>query len=178
MKRQQGFTLIELLAVLALSGLLGAVVVPSIFQSIRFTGTQNARVTAVDQIHKASLWFHRDSGMAQQVALPPDESMVLTWTDYSSPQLQSMEGQWLKHCVLYSLQGSDLKRDYYSNYVGDCAGTVTTITIGRYITTAQFSLSGQIITMRLVATPEGGQGLQEERTYKAYLPVTTESPLQ
>ena len=172
MNRQRGFTAIELLFVAAISSLMGVVLVGFIY-SLFFNSTRDTtRVTAVTQIDTASRWFTVDVHQAQTTDLtdgsPLVSSIRMDWVDYTSVTGYANPDEFTAHYSHYFLDGTDLKRTFDG----------TTKTVARHISEVWFSLSGGLVTARLISSPEGSQWSTEARDYRVGFLAKGTSPFQ
>lgn len=149
---QKGITLVEVLVATAITGLIAGALGAAIHQFITTSERGNQKLTALNDVRNAGRWLTLDGRRAQSTNLvdgaPAVGSVTLSWTT---------EGQ--VHTTTYSLSGPELKRDLN--------GTVTTV--ARHVSTAGFSLAGQLFTATLTSTPEGRSPVSEQATYKVWL---------
>jgi hypothetical protein len=83
----------------------------------------------------------------------PVSSMTLSWTDWS-------QDGGVPHSVTYGLSGTELLRTYDGQ----------TLTVGHYVTSVGFSLSGQALFVTI--TSEGRTGVSNTKTYRVNLRPT------
>ncbi len=152
---QKGITLVEVLVATAITGLIAGALGTAIHQFITTSERGNQELRALNDVRNAGHWLTLDGRRAEATNLadgaPPAATMTLSWT--SAGQV---------HTSTYSLSGNELKRDLN--------GTVTTV--ARYVSTAGFSLAGQLFTATLTSTPEGRFAVSEQATYKVWLRPT------
>lgn len=174
-KSQKGFTLLEILVVLAVGGILLASVVTAIFQTVRVTAQSTTQIAALEDIKNAAYHLSKDVRMAATTDLEdgadPVSSLTLDWTSWydSNGQLSSVNRQ-----AEYTLSGKKLLRAYDPNtaLVGDEA----TATVGKFISSIEFSRQGQIIVIAITSSPEGKAETAEQKTFRLYL-QPKENPL-
>jgi len=140
MKGERGFTLVELLIATAITGLIVGVLGTAIYQIVTVTDYGNERLIAMHELQNAAHWFNLDGQEARTATGGAELSLALS--DNSS--------------VIYTVNGTELRRT---------AGDVT-LTLARNITSANFSVANNIITMTLVSSPEGRWGVSEQGTYQ------------
>jgi prepilin-type N-terminal cleavage/methylation domain-containing protein len=143
---QKGFTLIEIMAVMAVSGLIMAVALLSIYQIVWGAERSNDQVLALTDVHYAALWIKQDLQMSQVTDLTdgdpvPQSSVSLNWTDYTGFAPEDERN----HSSTYVLSGTELLRTYDG----------TTRIIGRHITSIDFIQDGNVITCNITATGPG-----------------------
>jgi prepilin-type N-terminal cleavage/methylation domain-containing protein len=110
--REKGFTLIETLATLAITSLLLAVIVLTIYTIIVTNDRGNDRVTALTDINGAVYAIKNDLMMAQDTDLTigvPKNSVNLEWYDYTSSFGTDFQTY---HSSSYQLVGRELQRTY------------------------------------------------------------------
>lgn len=152
---QKGITLVEVLVATAITGLIVGALGTAIHQFITTSERGNQELIALNDVRNAGHWLTLDGQRAESTNLvdgaPAVGNVTLSWTT---------EGQ--VHTSTYSLSGPELKRDLN--------GTVTTV--ARHVSTAGFSLAGQLFTATLTSTPEGRSAVSEQATYKVWLRPT------
>jgi prepilin-type N-terminal cleavage/methylation domain-containing protein len=155
---QKGFTLIEMIISVALIGMLSAVLITAVFQIQNVTEDTTDRTTGNIQVQIAGRWFSRDVKKAADTTpgdgAPATDTLTLQWED-------QYEDAYVEHTVQYYLSGAELKRDY--------DGVVTTV--ARYISDVDFSRSGSVVTMDIIATSDGTIENSEEGTYRVTLRI-------
>jgi prepilin-type N-terminal cleavage/methylation domain-containing protein len=108
-RNQLGFTLIELLIALAITGVITSAATATIFQVFDGNTRSSNHMEAIRQAQNAGYWVSRDAKMAQVIDLGDNpatselELVTLTWTTWDDNT---------KHTVTYTLQGTELWRDY------------------------------------------------------------------
>lgn len=147
--KQKGFTLIEILVVMAVSGMVMAAALLTIYQIVWGTERSNDQVVALTDAHYAAMWLKWDLQMAQNTNLTdgdpvPKSSASLEWTDYTGFASEDAR----THSSNYTLSGTELLR----NYDG------TTKIVGRHISSISFIQNGSVVTCNLTAT---GPGIME-----------------
>ncbi len=147
--------MVEVLVATAITGLIAGALGTAIHQFITTSERGNQELRALNDVRNAGHWLTLDGQRAQSTNLVDGASAVgnvtLSWTT---------EGQ--VYTSTYSLSGPELKRDLN--------GTVTTV--ARHVSTAGFSLVGQLLTATLTSTPEGRSAVSEQATYKVWLRPT------
>lgn len=170
--KQRGFTLIELVLAMAVSGLLVATATAAIYQTVKSEAKNNGTAIALTDIDRAVHWLTQDTGQGQTTDLidgaPPVSSMTLWWQDLTS---WALEDEAVSHYVTYCFNQdcTDPPCDAESTRElrRDCDGEITTV--GKYLTTVEFSLDGRIITVTLTSSAPSYPNESETRTYKLYL---------
>ena len=139
MKRESGFTLVELLIASAITGILATIIGGSVFAVLNVTEYGNARLTALHELQNSGSWLNYDGQMA--AAATGGGTLVFTL-----PTAQT---------VTYAISGTNLTRT---------AGS-STMTLAQNITSASFSVSGNLVTVDLTSAPPGRAGVSEQGTY-------------
>jgi len=147
--KQKGFTLIEILVVMAVSGMVMAVALLTIYQIVWGTERSNDQVMALTDAHYAAMWLKWDLQMAQNTNLAdgnpvPKSSVSLSWIDNTG----FVAANESAHSSNYTLSGTELLRN--------CDGK--TKIVGRHISSIGFIQNGSVVTCNLTAT---GPGIME-----------------
>jgi prepilin-type N-terminal cleavage/methylation domain-containing protein len=154
--KQKGYTLLELLVVISITGFIVLVIGSSFAQIMRGRVDIAQKSVAMTDIDNAAHWLTRDLVLAQTISLtegaPATSNMTLNWSDRTA--WAADEGT-VMHSVNYALSGTRLLR----NYDGEVS------TIGRYLTTANFSIDGKVFTITLTSRP-GQPGSTVTRNYE------------
>jgi len=149
---QGGATLIELVASMSVVMFIAGAAGMSLYQIRDTSNRNNERFTALHEVDNAHYWVAKDARSALSTDLvdggPPVAAMTLSWTD----------GGGGPHSSSYSLSGTQLRRNY--------DGAV--LTVARHLSSMQFSLSGQLITVSLVSSPGMAEN-DEARDFYVYL---------
>jgi prepilin-type N-terminal cleavage/methylation domain-containing protein len=157
---QKGFTLIELLVALPIGVAILFAVVSSIFQITQGRVDIAEKSTAIADIDNAAHWLTRDLIQAQTTDLvdgaDPVSSIATICNDVTAWAAE--EGS-TEHSASYTRSGTQLLRDY--------DGEVTVA--GRYITNAEFSIEGRLITVTLTSAPDGTAGAIVTRRFSMYM---------
>jgi type II secretory pathway pseudopilin PulG len=139
-----GYTLLELLLVISLTGVMVLVIGSSYVQIMKGRVNIAQRSVAMADLDSSAHWLTRDLVMSQNTTLtlgaPPTSNMTLGWLDKTSWAID--EGTTV-HSVNYALSGTRLLRNY--------DGNVTIVS--RYLTTANFSITGNVFTITLTSRP-------------------------
>lgn len=153
---QRGNTLLELIAGMAITVMIGSAVVGLIFQEWGGTTTAKTYVTAAHEIGNAARWISQDGIMAGSTDLveeaAPVDSLTLTW-------IEQYDFANIPHSSSYSLEGSQLRRDY--------DGNVTTV--ARNISKIEFFQTGRLLTVSISCAPRWWRSETVEKTYSIYL---------
>lgn len=155
---QKGFTLIEIMVVMAVGGMIMAVVLLSIYQVVWGTVRTNDQVVVLTDVNYATLWIKYDLQMAQYTDLTdgvPQSSVVLSWIDNTD-----WAGDNAAHSANYTLSGTELLRTYDGG---------TERVIGRYISSIEFTQDGRVITCKITAI---GPGIPERGELLGFSTVT------
>lgn len=141
---ESGFTLVELMAGMALSVLVGTIMVTSMFQLNKASSNGRAQQAVTVQVRAATLWLERDIARAETSNVPdpgaPLASAQFDWTDDTGP-----------HSCIYALDGADLIRT--------CDGVPGSV--ARYLSGLQFTRSGALLTVGFTATAPGRPDVSE-----------------
>jgi prepilin-type N-terminal cleavage/methylation domain-containing protein len=146
MNKQSGMTLVEMITTIAITGIVVVFLGTAVFQIVTISAYGNDEFTALHEMQHAAYWFNKDGQEAK--AATGGSQLVLTLTDNST--------------ITYSLVGTNLVRDANSQQM----------TLAQNISNVTFSVSGQLVTMDITATPEGVSGVSENGTYMVYLRPT------
>ncbi len=106
-KNQRGIAMLELTMALLVTGLIASSIIITISQVFSGNTRSSNHMLAVRQVQSAGYWVSHDTQMAGTVtptADPDGFPLTLTWTDWDSTP----------HQVVYTLVGSELRRDYDS----------------------------------------------------------------
>jgi prepilin-type N-terminal cleavage/methylation domain-containing protein len=154
---QKGFTLVELLIACAITAAIIGGLSVSIYTIINVTERGSAEGSALHDIQKAAYWISKDAQMAWTTGLPDGspavDNVTLRWTD----------GSGHSHSSSYWRVGTKLQRNY--------DGIITTA--AWYITTIEFSISGNVLTFRVESTPPGRWHISRQTEGKVYLRAKT-----
>ena len=143
MKDQRGFTLVELVMAIAITGLIVSVLGTAIFQIVNVTGYGNDRMIATHELQNAAHWVCLDGQGASSAS--GGTELVLTLPDSSS--------------ITYRLEGTKLRR----------TADGLKMTLARNISSISFSVEDRTVTMEIVSTPRGRQGVVEQGVYRVHL---------
>ena len=140
-RREAGFTLVELIVAVALLGLLAATLGSLVFQIIQTTETGYEESVTNYELQNVGYWYHRD--VQNTTGVTTGASLILTQTDNTTRT--------------YLISGSDLLRQ----------SDGPTLTLSQNVASANFSRSGQVVSMTLVIAPTGRQDVSRETTLSA-----------
>lgn len=140
-RREAGFTLVELIVAVALLGLLVATVGVLIYQIIQTTETGYEESVANYELQNVGYWFHRD--VQDTTGVVTGAQLVLTQADNSTRT--------------YLVSGGSLLRQ----------SDGPTLTLSQNVASANFSRSGQVVSMTVVIAPTGRQDVSRETTLSA-----------
>jgi Tfp pilus assembly protein PilE len=143
MKRQAGMMLVELITAIAITGVIVVILGTSIYHIVTISAHGNDEFTALHEIQNAAYWFNKDGQEAKSATA--GSQLVLKLADNST--------------VTYSLSGKNLIRNANSQQM----------TLAQHISSVTFSVSGQLVTMLITATPVGSSGVSESGTYMVNL---------
>lgn len=136
---QHGMTLIETIIALGISSVVILGLTAAVYTIMSVTGRGNAEIMALRDIQSASFWISNDTQMAREVTLEgggsPANGVTLEWVDYSGSP----------HSSIYNLEETRLIRNYDD----------TTSVIAQYVSSAEFSVTGDVLTYTIVSTPPG-----------------------
>lgn len=140
---ERGFTMVDLVMTTAVAGLIISFLGTSIYQIFTVTEDGHDRLTARYELQNAAHWFRLD-GQRTESATGGGE-LVLTLADNST--------------ITYSLTGTELQRTTESGQR----------TLAKHITNADFFIGNRVLTMSLTSSPQGGDKVSENGTYKVSL---------
>jgi len=154
---QNGFILIEMIAVIAITGLITAVIAGTVSQVFISSAQSTARMIAVKQVESAVHWISRDARMSQMV-LPGGGSgfpLKLFWKEWNNTT----------NNVSYTLQNGELFRNHSVN-----SSTPRQTVIARNINTDIgmtdcYSDNGMVV-LKLTASVSGFRPTSETRVVK------------
>ena len=145
-RNERGTTLLELLIGIGiLVSALTLVASPSA-SVLRQDDDWRADITAINTLQSTANWVAKDVVNATSISLVDGagalDTMTLGWTDLAS----------VAHTSVYSLISTDLVRTFDG----------TALVIGRGVTVAEFSLSGQLVTFSM--TLDAASGSTDSKT--------------
>jgi prepilin-type N-terminal cleavage/methylation domain-containing protein len=146
MKSERGFTLVETMVAVAITGVIVAIMGLSVQQMVTVPEQGNDHIDALHAVQNAAHWVSLDGEGAKSAI--GGSSLNITLPDSSN--------------VTYNLSGGSLHRT--------CDNVSRTVAEG--ITGVNFTVSGRIITMNIVAAPESRWDISENRTYQVYMRPT------
>lgn len=138
MKHRSGFTLIELLIVLAIAGLLAAMVYPSYASYMTHSRRIEGQTALLDIMQKQERYYsqHNKYVPFSSVATEPDAKLFRWWSGTSAPQSayelsgRACPGMPLQRCIeLHAVPGtSKVDKTFHDE---DC-GTLTLNNVGKH----------------------------------------------
>ena len=153
---QKGFTLIELLIVIAITALIGTVIVAVTYNVWNVSTMSVSRVDAVEQVKNAIHWMSRDAQMAQTVQSGGSGFLLtLTWVKWENSEADQ---------VTYTLQNDELHRKLIVN-----GGAPTDIVIAENVdssagmTWCSYDNSSKVLILHITASVSGFMGATETR---------------
>ncbi len=153
--RQKGFTLLELLVAMAVGGVVMAGALAAVYQVVWGTSRTNSQVVALNDVHQAALQLKKDLEMTQSADLPGGAAINLSWTDYTSFDLEENKN----HTSSYVLSNGELQRTY--------DGTMSIV--GRNITSVSFTQDDRVINVAITATAGDMSPRSETLEFSVYL---------
>ena len=151
-RNSSGFALLEIAVGLSILSLGVVLIGTSVFQVLSIQRHWQADRVATKDLRHTGSWFAGDALNAETVVIggtPEAPTVTLSWVDSSD----------VFHSSIYSLDGDTLVRED--------DGIVTPVAKG--VVSAEFSLSGQILTLEL--TVNSGNGGTTPLTLQTYLRV-------
>ncbi len=136
-------TLVELVMAVAVTGIIVVFLGPTIYQILTVTSYGDNRLIAAHELENAAYWLNHDGQQALNAS--GCSSLSLTLSDNSS--------------VTYTLTGTELRRAAGGNY----------IIVARNIAALNFAIANRVITMSLMSSPAGRDGVSENGTDRVYL---------
>lgn len=146
MNGQKGYTLVELMIALAVTGVIATVLGLAVQQIVTVPEQNNDKIAAVHAVQNAGHWVGLDGQTA--TGATGGSSLTLTLADNST--------------VSYILYGDELHRVNGSS----------NRTIARDISSASFSVAGNMITMDIESTPGSRWNISENGTYQVCMRPT------
>lgn len=135
---QRGTTLVDLLVGIAISGMLLPVIISGMSHLFTATNSSRNQIIALQNIEYAANRIREDVHVAQTTNLldgaAPVSSLNLSWVDAATSQT---------HAVSYYLSNNQLQRN----------DNGMTGTVGRYISSIDFSISNGIIRVKIISNP-------------------------
>jgi prepilin-type N-terminal cleavage/methylation domain-containing protein len=184
-KDQGGFSLVELLFAIAISSIITAGLVMTIFQLYNGHAQTSGEMNVVRQVQQAGYYISRDAQMAVEVSALDDpgtddlELVTLTWYRYEfDPEHPDRRGKGYRAIYRLTPEGR-LYRDYYEapDVEGDTPDSafepkLYTTFVAEYIDIDEEKTkcvwNGTNLTLTVTASVEGIAGKQEEtRIYEA-----------
>jgi prepilin-type N-terminal cleavage/methylation domain-containing protein len=136
--RGRGFTLIELAITIGVMGVIGTLVVMSLFQTFRASDQTSGKVGVADQVARVSTWLTRDGHRATITSLvdggPAVNTATFSWTESGA----------LVSCQV-ALSGTNMTRT--------CGGS--TGTIGSNISALSFSRVDRVVKVSYTVSDGG-----------------------
>ena len=152
---RKGLTLVELLVAMAVGSLVVVGALGAIHQVVWGTGRTNSQVVTLTDVHQAALQLKKDLQMAQSADLPGGPSIALSWTDFTSFDLEENKD----HSSSYVLSDGELQRTY--------DGTMSIVS--RNITSVDFTQDDRIINVVITATAGDIAPRTETLKFSVYL---------
>jgi type II secretory pathway pseudopilin PulG len=157
-KNQNGFTGLEMVVTIFIAGIIAAASIMATLQVIRGSSQSKNNVTAVTHVQSVGFWLSRDIQMSQydpDLGASDGFPLTLTWIDYG------LSGDI--HDVVYTVDGSDLKRGYSINN-----NPVNEITIAQFIDSISSQFADGLLTLTVTTTAGAGsvQQVSETRVYE------------
>ena len=150
-KKQRGFTLVEILVAMGITALVTGVLGTAIFQIFDRSASGQDTLRALSDIQNAGQWIYLDGEKAATSDLinnaAPVDTMTFSWTTEGTP-----------HTAIYALTGPALVRNHN--------GVETTV--ARYLSGVEFSISDDLISIKLTSAPGNG-GVSKEVTYNVWI---------
>ncbi len=151
LKQQRGFTLVEILLALGITAMITGVMGTAIFQIFDRSASGQDTLRALSDIQNAGQWIYLDGEKAESSDhinnAPPVNTMTLSWSTEGTP-----------HTAIYALTGTALVRNHN--------GVETTV--ARYLSGAEFSISDDLIAIKLTSSPGNG-GVSKEVDYNVWV---------
>ena len=144
---QKGMALVELLVAVAITGLIVGGLGTAIYMIVTATERGNDEATVLHDIRNPSYWISYDAQMAETTDLNEGalvDHVTLEWIDEHGNS----------HYSSYSLSGTELKRTYDG----------MTTTVARYVSSVEFSISGNLLTFHLESAMGGRWDVSQETT--------------
>ena len=140
--------MVELIIATAITSLIVSGLGTAIYLIITITERGNDEASALHDIRNAAYYISSDAQMASTTDLidgaDPVDNLSLEWTD----------GFGNSYSSSYQLSGTELQRQYNS----------TTTTVARYVSSVEFSISGDVLTFSVESAPSGRWQVSRETT--------------
>lgn len=131
-------TLIETLIAMGISTIILGGLAAGIYTITDVTGRGDAEIHALRDIQSASWWISNDARMARSAILTggnPATGVILQWND----------GDGNSYTSTFTFSDTELVREYNDD----------TTTVAWSVSSAEFSLSGDMLTYTIVSSPPG-----------------------
>jgi prepilin-type N-terminal cleavage/methylation domain-containing protein len=159
-RSQKGLTLVELIVAIAISALIGTVVVTGVFQIIKINAKSTNRQIAISQVQNAVNSISRDAEQAQQISpasfsLSTGGSLTMQWTTWVTTD---------HYLITYSLSGTNLQRSVTIN-----SGTPSTTVVANSINaaTGTWNASTKVLNFTALTAAVGTTNtVTENRTFQ------------
>ena len=146
MDREGGYTLVELMVVIALTGIIAAVVGNVMYQIVNINENGNHNLIVNNGLSTAEVWFNQDVQNANSAV--GGDTLTLTIGEDT---------------VIYALISENLQRQYNES----------NITLAQNISDVSFGVQGQLVTIDITADIDGRNGVNEQREYTAAMRVVS-----
>ena len=164
LRSQQGFSYVEISLALGIMGVIGPIIVVSLYQMQNVTAQGSSKLTTEADSRTLLQWLTKDLRMAQTTdlidggpavscqAMAPDPCISVSWTDHYGDASSS-------HAASYALVGREVRRTYDG----------TTHTVARNVEVLELSLLNKLVTVSLTSESIEWPGTSKESTHFLYL---------
>jgi prepilin-type N-terminal cleavage/methylation domain-containing protein len=165
-RSQKGFTFVELLVAIAITAVIGSVMVITLTQLITVQAADKNRTEAYKQVENALHYLNRDIQMASAGDIVPQDGSAVLFTS-------GLHLQWIDYDISFDINNTvdyilnsttgELTRHHQVMGVSD----ITNVVARHIDAVSDYSFDGAVLTINLTSTIEGFESASESRTLQA-----------